>query len=480
MPTFIVLTVLRRFLFCIVTACGLGLAHQVIAQNLPPVLSNALKQAGIPARNVGVFVQGVDASRPLLTYNSATAFNPGSVMKLVTTDAALELLGPAFKWKTEAYTDGTLNDGVLTGNLTIKGSGDPKLVMENLWLFLRQIRARGIRDIRGDLVLDRSAFDETAYDPAQFDGAPQKPYNVGPDALLLNYKTVALHFMPDDARGLVNVVMEPPLAGYTVTAPRLSADAVCGNWQDKLQADIGLGATVFGGGFPGVCGEKVMYVHPYRMSATQYFGAVFRQMWGELGGSISGKVLPGTIAPAAQLVAEWKSPALPEVIHDINKFSNNVMARQLLLTVGAQASQASGNTERGVQAILNWLSSKGVATDKMVIENGSGLSRSEQITPNALGQVLMGAFRSPVMPEFIASMPLVGYDGTMRKRLRGENVSGQAHIKTGSLNDVRAIAGFVRASSGKMYVVVYLINDRNAPSGQPAQDALLQWVYAQG
>src|SRR5450830_1701116 len=257
------------------------------AQDLPASVTKALKQANIPIRNVGVFVQEAERSRPLLAYNVTQPFNPASVMKLVTTDASLELLGPTFTWKTQAYVDSAPANGVLNGDLSIKGSGDPKPVMENFWLFLRQIRAKGVREIRGNLVLDRTAFEENVYDPAQFDGDPQKPYNVGPDALLLNYKTIAVRFIPDEVTGQISVTMEPPLACYTLSAPRLSKDAVCGDWQGKLQADVGAGSTLFNGSYSAACGEKVWYLHPYRMSGTQYFGAVLRQMWSELGGTIS-------------------------------------------------------------------------------------------------------------------------------------------------------------------------------------------------
>jgi D-alanyl-D-alanine carboxypeptidase/D-alanyl-D-alanine-endopeptidase (penicillin-binding protein 4) len=458
----------------------LGAVLPAAAQDLPAAMSKALRQANIPARNVGVFVQEVDRSRPLLSYNAAQSFSPASVMKLLTTDAALELLGPTFSWKTQAYIDGTLGNGILNGDLTLKGSGDPKLVMENFWLFLRQLRAKGVREIRGNLVLDRSVFDDVVYDPAQFDGDPQKPYNVGPDALLLNYKTIALRFLPDEAGNQVNVSMEPPLAGYTVLPPRLNKDAVCGDWKGKLQADVGVGAALFNGSFPAACGEQVWYLHPYRMSSTQYFEDVFRQMWSDLGGRFAGKVVAGTVTPTARLLAQWQSPVVPEVIRDINKYSNNVMARQLLLTIAAQAEPAPGNVERGARAIRGWLSGKGIAADELVIDNGAGLSRNERLAPATLGQVLLAAFHSAVMPEFIASLPLVGYDGTMRKRLRGENVAGQAHIKTGSLNDVRSVAGYVQAASGKMYVVVCLINHANAAAGQQAQDALLEWVFDKG
>lgn len=450
------------------------------AQDLPASVTKALKQANIPIRNVGVFVQEAERSRPLLAYNVTQPFNPASVMKLVTTDASLELLGPTFTWKTQAYVDSAPANGVLNGDLSIKGSGDPKLVMENFWLFLRQIRAKGVREIRGNLVLDRTAFEDAVYDPAKFDGDPQKPYNVGPDALLLNYKTIALRFIPDEAGNQVNVSTEPPMAGFAVVAPKLSRDAVCGDWKGKLQADVGAGSALFNGSYPAACGEQIWYLHPYRMSSVQYFDDVFRQMWSDLGGRFTGKVVSGSVAPTARLLAQWQSPAVPEVIRDINKYSNNVMARQLLLTIAGQAEPMPGNVERGAHAIRNWLSGKGISADELVIENGAGLSRNERIAPATLGQVLLAAYHSPVMPEFIASLPLVGYDGTMRKRLRGEDVAGQAHIKTGSLNDVRSVAGYVQTASGKMYVVVFLINHPNAPAGQQAQDALLQWVFEKG
>ncbi|MBB3245142.1 D-alanyl-D-alanine carboxypeptidase/D-alanyl-D-alanine-endopeptidase (penicillin-binding protein 4) [Herbaspirillum sp. Sphag64] len=471
----------RLFATLVVVGTTLGAVNlPVSAQELPASMVNALRQAKIPVRSVGVFVQQVDTAQPVLAASAATAFSPASVMKLVTTDAALELLGPTYSWKTQAFIDGALQNGVLSGDLSIKGSGDPKLVMENFWMFLRQIRAKGVRDIRGNLVLDRSIFAEQEVDPAQFDDDPQKPYNVGPDALLLNYKTIALHFLPDESGKQVVVSVEPPLAGYVVNPPKLSADVACGDWRTRLKADVGDVSTSFAGSYPAACGEQVWYINPYRMSANQYFGAVFRQMWAELGGTFSGQVVAATVAPAAHLLAEWQSPTVPEVIRDINKYSNNVMARQLLLTMAAQAAEGPGNVARGAQTISAWLSSKGIASNAVIIDNGAGLSRTERITPAILGQLLLTAYHSAVMPEFIASLPLVGYDGTMRKRLRSDAVAGQAHIKTGSLNEVRSVAGYVQAASGKMYVVVCLINHPNAAAGQPAQDALLQWVFQNG
>lgn len=462
-------------------AVGCGLLVSAVAgwaQSLPLTVDAALQRAGIPVTGVGVYVQDVSAGATLLEVNAATAFNPASVMKLVTTDAALELLGPTYAWKTRAYAAGPQRGDVLQGDLIIQGSGDPKLVLENFWLFLRRIRAQGIREISGNLVLDRSAFEDNPHDAAAFDDEPGKPYNVGPDALLLNYKTIGVRFLPDGA-GTVKASVDLPFAGFKVATPRVS-NGDCGNWHDKLGAEFTDDGLIFNGAFPVACGDKTWYMNPYRISHVQFFDKMFRQMWQELGGTFNGVVINGRVPDDASLIAEWSSQALPEIIRDINKYSNNVMARQVLLSLSPAIPLLPASTQRGADAVRFWLAGKGIAAPELVIENGSGLSRTERIAPRTLGRMLVAAFRAPTMPEFIGSLPLVGLDGTMRKRLRDEDITGNAHIKTGSLHQVRSIAGYVLAASGRRYVVVFLINDSNAASGRAAQDALLQWVYQAG
>ncbi|MGH8806821.1 MAG: D-alanyl-D-alanine carboxypeptidase/D-alanyl-D-alanine endopeptidase [Noviherbaspirillum sp.] len=448
-------------------------------QQLPIPVADALQRADIPAAAVGLHVQEVGGGPVLAASNESVPFNPASVMKLVTSNAALEVLGPTFTWKTQAYMDGALRGDVLHGDLIIKGSGDPKLVIENFWLFLRRIRAKGIREIRGNLLLDRSAFEELPHDSALFDGDPLKPYNVGPDALLLNYKALAFRFQPNEARTSVGMAVEPPLAAYPIHAPRL-ANGDCGDWRGKMQPSIDGAGARFDGVFSAACGEKIWYVHPYQMSHTQYFSLAFRRLWADLGGSWKGEAKSGIMPPGARLAAEWESAALSEVIRDINKYSNNVMARQLLLTLANQVLRMPANTEHGAAVVRNWLSNKGIDAPELSIENGSGLSRTERVSPLTLARMLAASFQSPTMPEFMASLPLAGYDGTMRRRVNGRTVAGNAHIKTGTLHDVRAIAGYVLAASGKRYAVVCMINHPNATRGQEAQDALLQWVYDRG
>jgi serine-type D-Ala-D-Ala carboxypeptidase/endopeptidase (penicillin-binding protein 4) len=455
------------------------LAFAAQAQQLPPTVADALQRAEIATAAVGIYIQEAGAAPVLLAANETIPFNPASTMKLVTSNAALEILGPTFAWKTQAYMDGMLQGDVLHGDLIIKGSGDPKLVLENFWLFLRRIRARGIREIRGNLLLDRSVFEETMHDAAQFDGDPLKPYNVGPDALLLNYKALTFRFVPDEAGRSVKVAVDPPLAAYPLYAPGLS-NGDCNDWRGKLRPAIDGSGARFNGVYSASCGEKTWHVHPFLMSHTQYFDLAFRRFWADLGGLLKGEVRNGVVPQTARLVADWDSASLSEVIRDINKYSNNVMARQLLLTLANNVLKLPANTERGGAVVRTWLSGKGIDAPELSIENGSGLSRTERISALTLGRLLVAAFQSPTMPEFVASLPMVGYDGTMRLRLTTQTVAGKAHIKTGLLNEVRNVAGYVLAASGKRYVVVCMINHVNAIRGQEAQDALLQWVYENG
>jgi len=464
---------------CFVSVLAAPRSAPAQSTDLPSSVKQALARAKLPESSVAVYVHEIGADRPIVAYGAERVLNPASTMKIVTTYAALELLGPAYVWQTEAYGSGPLVRDVLNGDLILKGYGDPKLTIENFWMLLRSLRGRGVREIRGDLVLDRSFFSREEYDAADFDDQPTRPYNTGPDALLVNFKAVTAQFIPDAEGRNVRIVVDPFLPQIKVTNDLKLASAPCGNWLAQMKIDVQGGATAarlaFAGNYALDCGEQARSFSV--LGHREYVAGLFGALWQEMGGTFSGVTRDGEVAAGARLLASARSSTLAEIVRDINKYSNNVMARQLFLTLGAVAQGAPATGEKSSRTITQWLAAKGLSFPELVLENGSGLSRIERITARHLGQLMLAAYASPVMPELIASLPLTAVDGTMRKRLAKAVVAGQAHIKTGSLSNVRSIAGYVLDGSGRRVVVVFIVNHANAGNAQPVQDALLKWVY---
>ena len=448
-----------------------GLAHA----DLPPPVAQALKAAQIPATSVGVVVQPVDAKTPLVAHNANAAMNPASVMKLVTTYAALDLLGPAHTWKTGAWADTTPLDGVLNGNLYLKGSGDPRLAIEHLSGLLRQVRVRGVERISGDIVLDRTVFNIASIDPGAFDDKPMRPYNVGPNGLLLNFQSLRFTLLPDN--GKARVLMETPSDGLRVDNQLRASEGACGSdWKDRISLRLlpenGGQRLEFTGSFATACGEKTLNLAP--LPADRHAEGLIRALWRELGGSLSGQVREGRTPAGTRLLTQHESAPLADAVQDINKFSNNVMARQVFLTLGNDSAPATA--ERARQRITDWLAARNLRFAELVLDNGSGLSRIERISADSLNRLLLDAWKSPVMPEFISSMPIVGIDGTMKKRLKEASATGRAHIKTGTLDGVKTAAGYALDAQGRRYAVTFFINHPRAQAGSAAIDALIDWV----
>jgi serine-type D-Ala-D-Ala carboxypeptidase/endopeptidase (penicillin-binding protein 4) len=437
---------------------------------LPAPVTAALERAQVPRQNTTLWVQEVGNSRPDVSWRADQAVNPASLMKLFTTFAGLELLGPAWNWSTPVWIQGTVQGGVLTGNVVIKGSGDPKLVVERMWLLLRRVQQLGVREIRGDIVLDRSAFVVPEQNAAEFDGDPMRAYNVAADALLLNYKAQVYTFVPDAQRGLGLVAGDAPLAGVQMDAAVPLSGAACGDWRGALRANLSDSTKVrFSGSYPSACGEKTWvtaYNEPQRYNERFLLG-----LWQEMGGRISGKVRDGA-APSSKPTFEINSPPLAEVVRDINKYSNNVMAQQLFLSLGL--TQGGAGTPEAARGVLQkWAQERLNGGAGLVVDNGSGLSRSSRVTAQLLANLLQTAWASPVMPELMSSLPVSGVDGTLKK---SRATLGRAHLKTGSLHDVAGVAGYVLTNSGRRYVVVAIANHPNASAARPAFDALVQWV----
>jgi D-alanyl-D-alanine carboxypeptidase/D-alanyl-D-alanine-endopeptidase (penicillin-binding protein 4) len=461
---------------------------------MPAAVEKALARAQVPASAVTLLVVDAQGQRPpRLSHRARDAMNPASVMKLVTTFAALDVLGPAFTWQTGVVMDGQIQNGLLDGNMVLRGGGDPKLVVERLQALITQIQSSGVRAIRGDIVLDRSAFSPVSASAAEFDGEPLRPYNTQPDALLINFKSLVMTFTPDPASGRVLVRSEPPLAGVQIDPSVPFAQGVnaarCADWRSDLRARFDPPEQVrFEGHYAAACGERVWpsaYAEPASYAARAVEGS-----WRLLGGLLTGRVRDATAAELVMLQSRGtlsgriaplrlESPSLPllDIVRDVNKFSNNVMAQHLLLTLGLHGRLGqipAGSVDAGRAAVQAWWRQKLPTAAPPVLDNGSGLSRHERISAASLAAMLQNAAQSPLAGVLADSLPVVGVDNSMRERAKA--VAGRAQIKTGSLRDVSAIAGYADGTSGRRYIVIGIVNHANASAARPALDLLIEWA----
>ena len=451
---------------------------------LPSTVLSELKKIGLPAENVSIYVQAL-AEQPallspvLLEHQATAALNLASTMKLLTSYASLSILGPTYRWKTEIYTDGSLQNGVLNGNLYIKGYGDPSFSADDFSRLLARLRQSGVEQIIGDLVIDNSYFASKALTAGSFDGEFARAYNATPSAFLLSQKTSSFRFDADISH--VTISMEPNLPEVTVNNQLKVGKGDCASWRNTISYDVkkqdGLATVIFSGVYPVNCNEK--YLELLTLDESYFDYHLFRKTWKALGGYFNGKVRMQAVLPNARKILQQDSKTLAQILPDMNKWSNNLIARQLLLTIAAEKTTVPATEENGALAIKQWLNTQSLQFNELVIENGSGLSRIERISAQHLGQLLTHAYYSPVMPELISSLPIAALDGTMQRRMKNSVLQGRAHLKTGTINGVYTLAGYLLGQQSERYVVVFMANDAKAAYTKPAQDALLEWVYSQ-
>ncbi len=440
---------------------------------LPAEVGQALQQAGIPDSHVAVLVQEIGNPLPLLAHGESVSFNPASVMKLVTTLAALDSLGPAHTFKTHVYRDGPLLDGILHGNLIFQGGGDPALTLERFWLLLGELRQRGVREIRGDVLLDTQYYQIDAIDPAAFDQTPLRPYNAPPSAMLVNFNLLNLRLSA--AGEAIDARLEPAPAEQSLSLVNQlqRMDVPCNATRDDFRLTKVDASLILVGVYPIECGEQTMPLNLLSPDAT--FRTIFNALWQSLGGELVGEVLPGVLEPSARPLLEFESPPLSLLVRDINKHSNNVMAKMLFLNLGATRFEAPATWEKGMRAIQAWVNETGLKMPELVLENGSGLSRIERISAASLAHLLSYAATRPIFYEFAASLPAVGLEGTQKGRMNGSAAEGAAWLKSGSLNGARNLAGYLLGPNGSRRILIMLINHPKASAGAEAQEKMLNW-----
>jgi D-alanyl-D-alanine carboxypeptidase/D-alanyl-D-alanine-endopeptidase (penicillin-binding protein 4) len=462
---------------------SLCLSTSAEGAQLPPAVSRAMLAAGVPARDVSIYVRDAGTNEVIVDLGIDTPRSPASVIKVLTTFAALDMLGPAYTWKTRAYGAGRPGAGVLQGDLYLVGGGDPYMSSERWWSFVQNLREQGIAKIAGDVVIDNSYFAPAMGNRADFDAQPFRSYNVLPDALMVNFQSSRFTITALPQRSRPMIVANPLPSNLTIRNElRLGTGRCQGqdrgvvfDTPDPKKPEV----LVVSGVFPVSCGT---YSIPRAiMTAPDYAYGTFRTFWTQSGGVIDGGMRVAAVPPDATLLYEHASLPLAEIIRMVNKFSNNVMARHLLLTLGAESFGAPATIESGRNAVRGWLLKRGIRMPGFVLDNGSGLSRAERVTARGLGEMLDIAWHSPFMPEFAATLPLAATDGTLRSRFKSPGMQGRIRLKTGHLEGVNALAGFVNAASGKTFVVVIVINHpgAQASAGDTIQAELIRWVFGQ-
>lgn len=457
--------------------------------DLPGTIAFVLDGYDIPEGSYSIKVENL--TRPpasVININTDTAMQPASTIKTLTTLVALHDLGPDYHWPTEIYALGPIDaDGNLNGDLLIRGQGDPFLVEEQVRAMLKALMLEGVRHINGNLVLDSSAFDTSVWQGSAMDGQSGRAYNVMPHPLLMNFQVNNFVFRPSADGNNVSIQSDPPLSNLTIDNRLMLRQSRCSGFQRGIRADVypEENRIQFSGTFPNGCQQYRMT--RATMNATDYVYGLISLLWQQLGGTLNGEVIEDVdgayLAGHAELTpttVHW-SPPLSEVIRSINKYSNNVMTRQLLLTLGRSDDDNGVTLEAGQQAVYDFLSERQLPHSSLVLDNGSGLSRQTRISANDLGAALHFAWHSPYMPEFLASLPLSGMDGTMSTRLTDSTARGRMHVKTGSLDDVAGIAGYVYSESGNTYSVIVILNhdDADRGLGQELADAVLAWTVQQ-
>lgn len=468
----------RQWWLALVFALSGGWNANLVAGTLGPLEGIAARHK-VPASNISAIVQAVSSATPLFALNLDVPRNPASTIKLLTTFVALDTLGPTYSWPTRIYTAGPIKNGVLSGDLILKGYGDPYLVEENLWKMLGELRRQGLREINGDLVIDDTHFAVTRTDPGAFDAQPYRLYNVVPNALLVNFKAFVFYFVPG-ADGGITIRSVPALPNLKIVNRLKLVQGRCrgvlASFTMTVPDPVATDEVVFAGNYQASCGEQAL--PRSLLQPANYAYGMFKTLWAQHGGSLKGGVRLGTAPSNKTPFAVWQSPSLADILRPLNKWSNNMMADALLYTLGGTLFDPPLSLAHGETVIKAYLTKHHLATEGLVMENGSGLSRVSRITALTMHGLLQHAYRSRYMSEYISSLAIAGIDGTMRRRFKRTAETGWMHLKTGHLNEVAAVAGFIRAHSGTTYVVVLFLNGPTG-GGSALIDTLLAWTHRQ-
>jgi serine-type D-Ala-D-Ala carboxypeptidase/endopeptidase (penicillin-binding protein 4) len=460
--------------------CAFPAAVALASAAAPAPVAQTIAAQHLPNGAVSFAIIDPESGRLIAGQNVDIPRSPASTIKVVTTFASLDMLGPAYVWRTRALVRGELDNGVLDGDLVLQGGGDPYMTLERWWSFTRTLRDRGLKTIRGDIVIDNTAFHLPVEDPGAFDGRPNRSYNVQPDALMVNFQSVEFRMVPNPRMQRVDIVATPSPVNLMIENDVGLAAGRCSGAAGRVDFKVvseRWDRVIFSGALSPSCAERS--IARVLLRPADYAFGTFVTLWRELGGEFGGKLRVGATPADAQAFVSFDSLTLGEIVRLTNKYSSNLMARHLLLTLGEDRFGLPATLDKGAAALEEWSHERGLSLQDMNIDNGSGLSRATRISVLQMAKVLSTAFHSRYAPEFLASLPLAGLDGTLRSRMK-QSPAGSVRLKTGHLDGVSGVAGYVTTPAGKTFVLVSLVNDARADYGaaEPVHAALVSWMQA--
>ncbi|MGV3522987.1 MAG: D-alanyl-D-alanine carboxypeptidase/D-alanyl-D-alanine endopeptidase [Candidatus Sericytochromatia bacterium] len=437
-------------------------------------LRQLLQQPGLSAPHTGAEIVSLKTGEAILSHNASTALMPASNMKVITSAAALTLLKPEFHFKTSLYTDGYQRGDTVQGNLYIKGYGDPVLNDERLQQLVQELRYNGIRSVSGDLIADDSFFDGERTGRGWKSTYGAAAYSARLSALSLNLNTVEVRVRPTQSGQMAGVTLKPDNTFFEIinktrtsggrTRLQISRQLVNGRNQIIVSGNVYVrGRTEV---------ETINLDNP-----TLYVGNVVQTQLHKEGITLQGRLRQGVTPNGSALLASTESPPLRDIVAELNKNSVNLIAENLLKFLGANYEGVPGTAAKGAKVIQErfLVSQVGLPRNpQMVIADGSGLSPLNRVTAHVLVSVLKHMYdQYDVSVDFVSSLAISGVDGTLKKRMNTPELKRRVRAKTGFINGVSGLSGFVYTKDNEVLVFSFLMNHfRNYHSAVSTQEQL--------
>ena len=443
---------------------------------LPQGIETAIKHLGIPKSDLSIYIKEAgESDRVVASLNATNTRTPASVIKVLTTYAAVLELGFDYRWPTQFYRSGRIKKGVLYGDLIVKGFGDPTLDWEDVEEIAAQIRAKGIRKITGNIVIDRSYFKVGTQNSSHFDQHPHSPYNAMPDAMMFNERVSTICVAPNKN----SVTKKYPDGSYVIHNQLKRVNKPCRgrySWpQVKVDDSKAVSEVWLKGKISKRCGNRnicKVITKPYKS-----FYYALKDALKQEGVTVKGTMRLKRVPKNAQILFTHYSQPLEKIISKTAKKSNNLYARHLLLFLGAKRYGAPATLKKGRRAVVEILREHhAFGSDTLKIDNGSGLSRTAKLSAKILADMLDNAYERYGM-RWMRTLSIAGVDGTIKRRFRGTVVKNRAWMKTGTLKRVKNIAGYVKSREGRYYTAVIIVNTKKGRwKAAKLEDEIIQWL----